>query len=271
MINYSLHSSLHNYIAPPLLIYPHQQLYFSNSCFNNQCQRYNCFERQSNTPSVHSAHSANSFSGSQKFNADSGSTGTYLAVRDKHVLTDIQPCTGNSRISVKVANGQNIISSHTGNLMVPSGHMLRAHIFPELNTSLLSISDLADLGYKISYSELKVEFDLGGTVVFEGDRDFRTGLWMVDFSVFKVDCNTKKGASAASNLVPRFAHPAVEVNNQRDFVAYWHAAFGYPSKSTFVRNILNGNINIAGLSAATVRRNFVPSVFTAMGHLDAIR
>ena len=128
--------------------------------------------------------------------------------------------------------------------MVPSGHVLRAHIFSELNTSLLSISDLVDLGYRITYSKLKVEFNLNGTNVFEGERDARTGLWMVDFSVFKFDDNTKQpprvagsAPNADTNVAPRFAHPAVEVNNQRDFVAYWHAAFGYPSKSTFVRNI----------------------------------
>ena len=173
MINYSLHSSLHNYIAPPLLIYPHQQLYFSNSCFNNQCQRYNCFEDYSQTPSVQFANSANNFSVPKKINADSGSTGTYIAVRDKHFLTDVQPCTNVSRVGVKVANGQTIMSSHTGLLKIPSGHFLRAHIFSELTTSLLSISDLADLGYEITYSETKVEFDLNGEIMFSNQR---TGL-----------------------------------------------------------------------------------------------
>ena len=104
--------------------------------------------------------------------------------------------------------------------MVPSGHVLRAQFFSGLNTSLLSIGDLVDLGYKIIYSKLKVEFDLTGTVVFEGERDTRTGLWMVNFSVFKADGHTKQSASSATNVVPRFAHPAVEVNNQKDFVAY---------------------------------------------------
>ena len=271
MTNYNLYNSLHSYIAPPLLTHYLQPNHLSNLCLKNQCERNNCFKNYSQSPFVHSASSANNFSGSGKINADSGSTGTYIAVRDKNALTDIQPCTAFSRISVTVANGQNILSSHTGNLVVPSGHVLRAHIFSELNTSLLSISDLVDLGYRIIYSKLKVEFDLGGTVVFEGERDTRTGLWMVNFSVFNADGHIEQSASSATNVVPRLAYPAVEVNNQKDFVAYWHAAFGYPSKSTFVRNILNGNINITGLSAATVRRNFVPSVFTAMGHLDATR
>ena len=125
---------------------------------------------------------------------------------------------------------------------------------------------------------------IGEKSVFEGQRDLKTGLWMVDFSIFKPSKITKLPnskvawstiiAPALGNMiqsVDRVAQPAVEVNNKRDFVSYWHAAFGYPSKSTFVRNIRNGNIAIDGLSAGSVRQNFVPSVYTAMDHLDATR
>ena len=58
-----------------------------------------------------------------------------------------------------------------------------------------------------------------------------------------------------SKSTQNWAQPAVEVNNQRDFVRYWHSVFGYPSKTTFVSNILNGNIVIDGLSVSTLRRN----------------
>ena len=222
---------------------------------------------------VFSADRGNDSSVSNKLNADSGSSGTYIAVCDTEKLTEVKPCTPASRIGVMVANGQTIFSTHTGSLALPSGHSLRAYIFSNLKTSLLSISDLADIGYRITYSKLIVEFVLSGKTIFEGQRDRRTGLWMVDFSVLKSKSNS---VSSPSNKYPsgpttKFAQPAVEVNNQREFVAYWHAAFGYPSKTTFVSNILNGNIVIDGLSVTTVRRNFSPSVFTAMGHLDATR
>jgi hypothetical protein len=177
-----------------------------------------------------------------------------------------------------------MFSSHTGSLMLPSGHLLRAHIFSELNTSLLSISDLVDIGYEITYSKAKVDFTMEGTSIFEGQRNLRTGLWMVDFAIFKPSKITKSPNSKvawSTTIAPaldnrcayptKCAAPAVEVNSVKEFVAYWHAAFGYPSKSTFVRNIRNGNIAIDGLSVGSVRRNFVPSVYTAMGHLDATR
>ena len=120
--------------------------------------------------------------------------------------------------------------------------------------------------------------------MFEGQRDMRTGLWMVEFSVFKAQTATGKVKSnsgltsvataamaGASKPTTKLAQPAVEVNSKREFVSYWHSAFGFPSESTFVRNILNGNINIDGLSATAVKRKFTPSVYTAMGHLDATR
>ena len=67
------------------------------------------------------------------------------------------------------------------------------------------------------------------------------------------------------------ASPAVEVNSPAQFVAFWHAAFGYPTKSAFIRHIRNGNILVDGLTIEIVRFFFVPSVFTALGHLDATR
>jgi hypothetical protein len=93
--------------------------------------------------------------------------------------------------------------------------------------------------------------------MFQGDRDSASKLWMVDLAIFQ-----PKSQSAS---------PAVEVNNKQEFVSFWHAAFGYPTKSSFIRNIKNGNIQIDNLSAELVRKHFVPSIFTAFGHLDATR
>ena len=70
---------------------------------------------------------------------------------------------------------------------------------------------------------------------------------------------------------PRHASPAVEVNNPTQLVAYWHAAFGFPTKSSFIKNIRNGNILVDKLTAISVGKYFTPSPFTAYGHLDATR
>jgi hypothetical protein len=95
--------------------------------------------------------------------------------------------------------------------------------------SLLSVSSLVDIGYKVLYSAEKVEFILNSKTVFEGQRDMVTRMWMVNFSVFSGPAQT--------------AVPAVEVNSKREYVSYWHAALGYPSKTSFIRNIRNKNID----------------------------
>jgi hypothetical protein len=158
---------------------------------------------------------------------------------------------------VTVANGHSIEASHIGKLQIPSGHSIVGYIFPGINGSLLSISSFVDIGYIVSYSSVKVTFALNEKVIFEGLRDPISKLWMVDLALFQ-----KPVASAA---------PAVEVNSPAQLVSFWHAAFGYPTKSSFIRHIRNGNIKVDGLSMEVVRKHFVPSIYTALGHLDATR
>ena len=67
------------------------------------------------------------------------------------------------------------------------------------------------------------------------------------------------------------ASPAVEVNSPVQFVQFWHAAFGYPTKTLFIRNINNGNIKVSGLTSEIVRKHFMPSIVAVLGHLDATR
>ena len=258
-------------MPPPLIIAPSLSANLSFiPCDSNSLGSTSLAKMQNQS---FAADRGENFSVSSQLNADSGSSGTYIAIRDSNNLTDVQPCTVASRIGVTVANGHTIFSTHTGTLCLPSGHSLRAHIFADLNTSLLSIGDLADIGYLITYSKIKVEFKLLNNTIFEGQRDSRTGLWMVEFAVFdsKINSASSQAIKNPSGPTVKFAQPAVEVNSRVDFVRYWHAAFGFPTKTTFVSNILNGNICIDGLSVGTVRRNFVPSIFTAMGHLDATR
>ena len=174
MCNYSLYcnnnsNSPHNNYIAPSLSYPH----VISSQYTNLC----------NNSFVQSA--ANEISVSvDSINADSGSSGNYISIRDIKYLTQLQPCTDATRISVKVANGQVIHSSHSGQLVLPSGHTVPAHTFAEMHGSLLSVSSLVDIGYKVLYSAEKVEFILNSKTVFEGQRDMVTRMWMVNFSVF---------------------------------------------------------------------------------------
>ena len=77
---------------------------------------------------------------SHRANADSGSSGEYFATKDIDCVSNVQACSPVQSIAVTVANGQSIRSTHFGVIRLPSGHEIVAHIFPDLNGSLLSIS-----------------------------------------------------------------------------------------------------------------------------------
>ena len=143
-----------------------QQNSFSSMCYdffkNEWLTAFQKFSMDQNDskPSVSAAASVSIPATSHQANADSGSSGIYIAVQDINCLSDIQPCNDNNKIHVTVANGHIIESSYIGKLSVPSGHVLSAYIFPGINGSLLSVSSFVDLGYIVSYSTHKVEFSL---------------------------------------------------------------------------------------------------------------
>jgi hypothetical protein len=101
--------------------------------------------------------------------ADTGATGSYIATRDTQCLNNIVSCTPSLQISVQVANGQIITSSHEGELQVPDGIILKAFIFTGINGLLLSISQLVDVGYTVVYTKNKVAF-------CKGDQEFSLDL-----------------------------------------------------------------------------------------------
>ena len=120
-------------VAPCLSPYPFYYTYHNNNNNNKYIENNNnnkfasASTSETKRPTVDTG---TSFSVSRQFNADSGSSGTYVAVRDSSSLSDVRATTESSRIGVTVANGETIFSSHTGYLTLPSGHLLRAHIFP---------------------------------------------------------------------------------------------------------------------------------------------
>ena len=187
-------------------------------------------------------------------NADSGASGNYIAVKDTSCLRNLTACTSTTQISVQVANNQVIQSSHIGELHVPGDVIMKAYIFPHINGSLLSISQFVDVGFIVTYTSNKVEFIKNNQLVFVGDRDPISRLWMVNLSLFSV--NT--------------AVPAIRLSNKEELVRYWHACLGFPTKSTMLR-ALKIWLTIPDLTFESVKK-YLPNVInTALGHLDATR
>ena len=102
-------------------------------------------------------------------NADSGATGTYLRLADIKVLRDVKVSSPKDQITVAVAEGTLIRSTHYGFLDVPGHGAMIAHIFPQLSGSLLSISQLVNLGLHASYcSNFVTFFDCDEKAVVQG-------------------------------------------------------------------------------------------------------
>jgi hypothetical protein len=143
-----------------------------------------------------------------------------------------------------------------GILDIPTIGSTTAHIFPTLVGSLISISVLVDLGLTATYDNMFVTVRQGDREVMRGDRDPKTGLWMLDLSMF-----TQTHSAAL----------AVQISTQADVAAFWHGAFGSPALSTFTRAMDNGFIIIPGVSAASMRKHAPNPVATPFGHLDQTR
>jgi hypothetical protein len=141
---------------------------------------------------------------------------------------------------VKVANGNVITSTHIDTITAPDGSIVKAHLFPNIETSLLSISEFIDHGYTVIYEKHAVKFVKDNQIVFTGHRDINTRLWMVDLSIFN---NSKNMAS-----------PAIQINSIVEFVRYWHACFCYPPKSTFIRALVSF-LKIPDLTATNARKH----------------
>ena len=122
------------------------------------------------------SNTAMAVSNSNPANADTGASGTYIAMRDIECIQNITPCSATSRISVQVANGQIISLSHVGELKVPDGTTLKAYIFAEISGSLLSVSQLVDMGFTVVYNSKNVEFIKNNITLFCGYRDAITRL-----------------------------------------------------------------------------------------------
>jgi hypothetical protein len=196
-------------------------------------------------------------------NADSGATGTYLRIQDIQVLRNVKVSLPADQITVAVAEGTLIRSTHHGYLDVPGHGAMLAHIFPQLHGSLLSISQLVNLGLHVSYcANFVTFFDSEDKAVVQGNRDLGTGLWMVDL---------RSLSTATTGKTHQVASAAIRLDSVSDFVNFWHAAYGSPAVSTFVSAIDNNFIRVPGLTAAKVRRNPPNSLATAYGQLHAFR
>ena len=168
-------------------------------------------------------------------------------------------------VSVRVAEGSIIKSTHRGTLFLPGvGHMT-AHLLPNLHASLLSVSSLVNAGLKVLFEATHVRLlRLDGTEVLAKARDPYSGLWFIDLEDFK-------GNTPSSEPMLHTAAPAVRLTSTDDHIDFWHKTFGSPAIDTFTHAVDRGWIKIPGITATLLRRHPPHSLNTSLGHLTATR
>ena len=114
---------------------------------------------------------------------DGGASGIYITVQAGKFLKDKTTCTNENRITVKVANGETITSTHLAKLVVPGGDILPAYIFDKIHGSLISVSSFVDIGYKVIYDDKLVSFVKNNKTIFSGKREAHSKLWNIDMNL----------------------------------------------------------------------------------------
>jgi hypothetical protein len=159
-------------------------------------------------------------------------------------------------------NGTTIQSSHTCDLLLSDlpPQTRKAHILSGIvHNSLISVGQLCDNGYSVTFTQEQVTVSKNGKCVMYGSRDPRSCSWRVDLKQ-KFETNQVQ-----------FNH-AHDKSNQKDLINYLHAACFSPVKSTWIAAIKNGNFTSwPGLTEQAVEKHLSKSTSTTKCHLNKQR
>ncbi len=115
------------------------------------------------------------------------------------------------QINVQVANGEIITSSHVGQLSLPDSFVLNASVFSKIRDSLLSTSQLVDLGFTVVYDTHSLHYVVKDKIThFSGKTDPVSRLWMVNLSLLaKPIAPALPACTVVPDAVASSASPAV--------------------------------------------------------------
>jgi hypothetical protein len=199
---------------------------------------------------------------------DTGASGNYAPESALPYMVNILPHSADRTskpIRVELPNGQIIKSTHTAefNLLTLPRAARKAHIFRDLQCdTLISVGVLCDAGLVATLTADDVTFYYGPHVVLQGKRNKVTQLW--DLNIFP---------DAQPNVPPGLRLAATTIQFQTTFqaIAWFHACFGYPVKTTFHTAAKNNWIPIPGLTAKAIRGHCPRPIPTSKGHLNQQR
>ena len=226
-------------------------------------------------------------------NADTGTTGNFLALKDINCLSNVREATSTESISVQMPNGKEIKSSHTGELHypnLPGGGGIPAHVFKELQGSLLDIGGLCDLGLKAVFDKTAVYIvnTECEEIVLSGTRDPDTRLWMI--ALQPITRTQENWAINAANIVadtefmaeqkslPAQAAHINAISEQKldtagDRVEHFSRVFCSAAESTLIKAVSQNWIRYPGITGNVLKRHRhrLRTHESAAGHLDQVQ
>ena len=178
---------------------------------------------------------------------------------------------------ITLPDGQTLKSTHTCMLDAPwlPEKARHAHIVPGLaHTSLISIKSLCDAGCKVAYDEDEVRVYFKCKLVWTGNREPTTGLWVLPLNAPHAkrlasarSCSSMMLMSTTKKIETSFN--AYKMTSKQALIKYLHQCLFSPPKSTLVHAIEQNYFPTwPGFTAAAVKR-YLPetSPATDKGHM----
>jgi hypothetical protein len=185
-----------------------------------------------------------------------------------HFLLVTAPCLNKVKsrnpLTVRLPNGATMEYSHTADLDIPklNAAVSKAHVFPGMaNNSLLSVGQLCDEGYIVTFRQDKVTIcNSDNSELFSGPRDVTTGLWRINLK----HTNKHKPNPIANNVY--------ELRNTGALIHYLHKSLFSPTKAAMLQAVKDGHlITWPGLTEDAINKHLKMTPATAMGHMNQRR
>jgi hypothetical protein len=169
---------------------------------------------------------------------------------------------------------------------------MEGHTVPDLATnSLLSVCTIADANYITLFTKEEVlvfdaetaKVNIEGKAVMRGWRCPQTRLWRVPIRQKWSNLNTDTLLLSAeatdiimnkrNNAKPTdFVNSVYELPNLEQVIAWYHAAAGYPTKTTWLKAIEAGfYATWPMLTTKAVRKHYPETKETPKGHMKRVR
>ena len=166
--------------------------------------------------------------------------------------------------------GQKQKYAGTGNLdlpQIPSEFPIKRHLMPGFLHILIGVGTLCDANCAVTFMRKAfIVCNKQGTVILTGWRE-ATGPRLPRIALQPGESKLPSMPNDAKQA-PLAASSAYDLPNVADLIRYFHAAAGYPVRSTWIKNIGAGNyLSCTGLTLTNATKYFPSAKATIMGKL----